>query len=76
MIPGVPDERAARESLGITCREVSEALNLSLKVVEALEVNDYETLPEAVFTRGYIRAYAKLLELDADAIVARFEDPV
>lgn len=64
--------RAARESLGITCREVAEALNLSLRAVEAIEVNDYEKLPAPVFTRGYIRAYAKLLELDPDPVVARY----
>lgn len=64
--------RAARESLGITCREVAEALNLSLRAVEAIEVNDYENLPAPVFTRGYIRAYAKLLELDPDPLVARY----
>ncbi|MCZ6641524.1 MAG: DUF4115 domain-containing protein [Gammaproteobacteria bacterium] len=63
---------AARESLGITCREVAEALNLPLRVVEAIEANAYEKLPVPVFTRGYIRAYAKLLELDADPIVARY----
>jgi len=63
---------AARESLGITCREVAEALNLALRVIESIEANDYEKLPAPVFTRGYIRAYAKLLELDPDPIVARY----
>ncbi|MCZ6616793.1 MAG: DUF4115 domain-containing protein [Gammaproteobacteria bacterium] len=63
---------AARDSLGITCREIAEALNLSQHVVEAIEANDYENLPAAVFTRGYIRAYARLLELDPDPFVAQF----
>ena len=64
--------QAARESMEISVREVADVLNLPIATIEAIEVNDYENLPAAVFTRGYIRAYAKLLELDADAVVARF----
>ena len=64
--------QAAREAMEISCREVAEALNLPVRTVEAIEANDYEKLPGAVFTRGYIRAYAKLLELDSDPIVARY----
>jgi len=64
--------QAARLAMEISCREVAEALNLPIKTVEAIEANDYERLPSPVFTRGYIRAYAKLLELDSDPVVARF----
>lgn len=60
----------ARESLGVSQREVSEALNLSLDTVIALETGDAERLPAPVFARGYVRAYAKLLELDPEPLVA------
>jgi len=63
--------KSAREALGVSVREVSEALNLPLQVIEALEANDYERLRQPVFTRGYLRSYARLLELDPDAIAAR-----
>ncbi|NOX52805.1 MAG: helix-turn-helix domain-containing protein [Gammaproteobacteria bacterium] len=61
---------AAREAIGVTRREVAEALNLPVAVVEAIEIGDREKLPAHVFTRGYVRAYAKLLELDPDPLVA------
>lgn len=64
--------RAAREELQYSCREVAEALNLHVDTVVAIEANDYGRLPAPAYTRGYIRAYAKLLELDADALVADY----
>jgi len=63
--------KSAREELGVSVREVAEALNLPVQILEAMEANDFEHLPQLVFTRGYLRSYARLLELDPDAIVAR-----
>lgn len=68
--------RAERESLGVTIREVAETLNLSMSTVEALESNDYERLPGPVFARGYVRAYARLLELAPEELVARYPQEV
>lgn len=65
---------SAREELGITQREVSDALNLPVSTVVAIEEGDLERLPALVFTRGYVRAYAKLLELDAQPLVAALGD--
>jgi cytoskeleton protein RodZ len=64
--------KEAREAIGVTEREVADALNLPLTTIEAIEANDAESLPNAVFARGYVRAYAKLLELDPDPLVAEF----
>ncbi len=60
----------AREEIGVSQREVAEALNLPIHVVAAIEEGDKSNLPSHVFTRGYVRAYAKLLELDPDPLVA------
>jgi cytoskeleton protein RodZ len=60
----------AREALGVTQREVSDALNLPITTIDAIESEDKSRLPAHVFTRGYVRAYAKLLEVDPDPLVA------
>lgn len=65
--------KAAREAINVSPREIADALNLPVHVVEAIENYDTDNLPAAVFTRGYIRAYAKLLELDPEPIVVGYE---
>lgn len=62
----------AREAAEITQREVSDALNLPISTIDAIEQDDRERLPADVFTRGYIRAYARLLQLDPGPLVAAF----
>ncbi|MEQ8483329.1 MAG: DUF4115 domain-containing protein [Pseudomonadales bacterium] len=61
--------RAERERLGVTVREVSETLNLTMGVVEAIEADDYGRLPGPVFSRGYLRAYARLLRVDPEPLL-------
>lgn len=67
--------RAEREALGVTVREVSETLNLSIAVIEAIEADDLERLPGPVFARGYLRSYARLLELDPEPLLAQYPPP-
>ncbi|GHU26589.1 hypothetical protein AGMMS50256_04180 [Betaproteobacteria bacterium] len=56
--------RQAREARGISIDEASLAIKLGPRQVEALETNDWSQLPRAV-TRGFVRNYARYLELDA-----------
>ena len=67
--------RAEREALGVSVREVSETLNLSTAIIEAIEADDHERLPGPVFARGYVRAYARLLELEPEPLVAQYPAP-
>lgn len=59
----------ARAARNLTVIEVAQQLKLSATQVEALEADAYEQLPGPVFVRGFVRNYARLLELDADVLV-------
>ena len=66
--------RATRESMDVSAREIADALNLPTHVIEALESDDYEKLPPSVFSRGYLRSYARLLELEPERLLARYPE--
>jgi cytoskeleton protein RodZ len=62
--------RAAREAAGLTQDAVAQQLKLAPRQVRAIEEDDYARLPGRTFVRGFVRNYARLLRVDADAIVA------
>lgn len=63
---------AAREKKGYSVAYVAGKLHLRTHLIECLETDDYANMPEQVFIQGYIRAYAKLLELDAPSLLETF----
>ena len=62
--------RAAREAAGLSADAVAQQLKLHPRQVRAIEEDDYGRLPGRTFVRGFVRNYARLVNLDADAIVA------
>ena len=54
--------------------EIASVLNMPVKTLTALEQDDYKSLPEATFIKGYYRAYAKYLNADASVIIQRFDE--
>ncbi|HEY8134161.1 MAG TPA: RodZ domain-containing protein [Thermoanaerobaculia bacterium] len=64
--------RREREIRGISLKEIADATKISRRFLEAVERNDHRTLPAPVFTRGFIREYARYLGLNADEIVNRY----
>lgn len=65
--------RDARDAQGFTLDEVAARLRLMHRQVEAMEADDFESLGQPVFARGFVRNYARLLGLDADALLARMQ---
>ena len=64
--------RREREIRGISLKEISDATKISKRFLEAIERNDHRTLPAPVFTRGFVREYARYLGLNAEEIVNRY----
>jgi cytoskeleton protein RodZ len=61
---------ARRLELRWTLEEVSQRLKLAPRQITALEANDFASLPGMASVRGFIRSYAKLLELDPVTLLA------
>ena len=66
--------KAAREFRGLNTQDVADATRIRQSYIEALEDLRFDDLPSRPFTIGYVRAYAGLLGLDAEAAVARFKN--
>ena len=60
---------AARKAKKLSEQDVSNNLRLSIKQISDIENNDFSTLPQPMITRGFIRNYARLLELDAEPLL-------
>ena len=61
-----------REELGIDIKEASAILKIGSEYLYAIENDIFERLPVAVYTIGYIRCYAKYLDVDAGPVIANF----
>ena len=68
--------RAARTAAGLTLQGVADDLHLGVEVLEALERDDYSQMPGRVFVRGYLRKYARLVDLQVDGLLAMFDAQV
>ena len=56
--------RLARETRGIALRDISDQTRISMRYLEAIEVDDYRRLPGGIFNRSFVRAYAKHIGYD------------
>ncbi|MDO9449598.1 MAG: DUF4115 domain-containing protein [Rugosibacter sp.] len=57
--------RAQRESQGLTAEAIARVTRFSVRQVDALERDDYGSLPGMTTVRGFVRSYAKCLQVDA-----------
>ena len=59
----------AREKMGLSIEDVGTRLRLTPKQVEAMEAGRMEALPGPAFVRGFLRNYAKLLQIDPEPLL-------
>lgn len=63
----------ARRALGIARGDLAASLHLEEEVLAALEEGREEDLPAQAYVRGYMRTYARLVGLDPEQVVERFD---
>lgn len=65
--------REARERAGLSAQDLAARLHLHVAIVEHLEADRFDALPEPAYIRGYLRAAARALEMEEGPLIAAFE---
>lgn len=65
--------RQLRETRGVSLEEIARVTRVSSSYLHALEADDFSSLPEPVFTRGFVRAYCQAVGETPDEALALYE---
>ncbi len=65
--------KACREGKNISVNDIASKMYLDVRIINAIEEDNFSSLSDAIYVRGYIRSYSKLLGADADGLVKLYE---
>lgn len=65
-----------RKERNMSVADAAAKLRIAPRQIEALEADDYERLPGHTIARGFVRNYARLLQLNPETILGAFEKHV
>jgi cytoskeletal protein RodZ len=61
--------RREREMRGVSLEEISVATKISIRFLQAIENEELSKLPGGIFTRSFVRTYARYLGLDEERVL-------
>ena len=62
-----------RTRLGLSYERVTELTRLRRPLIKSLEEDRWEDLPPPVFVKGFLKSYARILELDENRVLELYE---
>ena len=68
--------RKTREYKGLAIKDAQEATKIRSRYLRALEEGNYDILPGPVYSVGFLRAYARFLELDSDYLLNTYQQEI
>ena len=63
----------ARQRLGLSQKEVADKLYLTTSFIKYIDAGEFSSLPKPAFIKGYLRTYARVVNLSGDEIVALYD---
>ena len=64
--------RRHREERQMSVEEIARSTRVPIDSVTRIEADQFDELPGEVFVRGFLRAYARALEVSGDDVLARY----
>jgi cytoskeletal protein RodZ len=68
--------RQARERAGLSVDDLSARTKIQVSLLTAIERDDFNRVPGGLFVRGFLRAYAREVDLDPESVVTDYLDQV
>jgi Uncharacterized protein conserved in bacteria len=65
--------RLERERKNITLEQISVSTKIAIRMLRAIEEDNFSQLPGGIFNKGFVRAYARVLGLDEEKTLAEFQ---
>jgi DnaJ-class molecular chaperone len=66
------DLKKIRDELGVSLEEIAEMVKVRIVYLHAIEDDQFERAPSRIFLKGFLRAYAQCMGLDADIVASRY----
>ena len=66
--------KAKREALGLTMKDIFQRTRITAVNIEAIENGDLHLLPVPIYTRNFIKTYARTLGIDSKPILESYEE--
>ena len=66
------DLKKIRDELGVALEEIAETVKVRMVYLHAIEEDQFEKAPSRIFLKGFLRAYAQYIGLDADTVASRY----
>lgn len=64
--------QGARISMGLTLDDVASKMHLCTAILGSLEENDFDDITAPIFVKGYLRSYARIVNLDEEEIIKQY----
>jgi len=68
--------KKTREESGFSKEKIAELLNFPVKYLDCIEKGELDRLPADVYAKGFLRKYAKILDIEPDLLVLEFEKEI
>ncbi|NUP14496.1 MAG: helix-turn-helix domain-containing protein [Polyangiaceae bacterium] len=64
--------KGMREAHGMSVEEIARATRIPISSIEHIEGDHFDDLPAEVFVRGFLRSYARAVQVSVDDVLARY----
>jgi len=62
-----------REALGLSLTEIAESTRIGTRFLKAIEADEFGVLPEGIYARSFVKAFARYVKMDEDEAVSLFQ---